>query len=156
MMSKVQKHHTMMTGNGEVLHPVSLFDFSDIDEPPAQPKRKPSRAHSRAIPVNDIDFLDDLFDDEPVPDFTGEERLELHKALLEKSCEQLHEAIEQRDLPLIRDILSWFSDPSWRPYGFRVCAALTDVDPEVFLYQTFLNLQKKGITEEILCLNPSH
>lgn len=98
-----------------------------------------------SMPIQDED-AEDLFesldDAEPAPVFTTDESLDMHRVLLEQSCEQFHEAIQNQDARLLQDIWSWFLDTSWRPFSFRVCAALAEVDTEVFLYQAATQLSK--------------
>lgn len=141
------------------LHPIQLFDFSDIDDeddvqtPSQQTIRTLPKIRTRIVCANDSDTLEDCFDTEPPPVFSFDEKVELHKVLLEQSCNELNEAIQTRDYDVMQDILSWFDDATWRPYSFPVCAALSDVEPDVFLSQIALHLHKNGINKEFTCLN---
>lgn len=99
-----------------------------------------------SMPIQEED-AEDLFENmddaaETAPVFTTDENLDLHRVLLEQSCEQFHEAIQNHDARLMQDIWSWFMDTSWRPFSFRVCAALAEVDTEVFLFQAATQLSK--------------
>lgn len=136
-------------------HPTHLFDFGDVDENQHQPAvaKKVTKIRSRTVSsAGDIEFLDDCFDVEAAPVFTTDEKIDLHLVLLEQSCAELHDAIEHRDYGTINDVLSWMTETAWRPLSFMVCAAIADVDTEVFLSQINMHLQKEGISKEMLCI----
>lgn len=133
---------------------VPLFDLPDIPQehrhgekkwPLLQPDFKLDD-QLLCLPVHAED-AEDLFEiceekTEAGPAFTLDENLELHTALLKRTCEEFHEALDTRDYPLMQDIWSWFLDKSWRPFSFRVCAALAEVDVEIFLFQLSMQLTK--------------
>ena len=75
--------------------------------------------------------LEECFRSGPGPaDFTAEETREMHIALLERSSEELHEAIEADDVESIRDIATWVIDEVWRPYSYLACCAVAGTDPD--------------------------
>ncbi|MGK9452710.1 hypothetical protein [Acidithiobacillus caldus] len=139
---------------GAELSIVPLFDLPDMHpEHQQQVEKKRSILQSDfklddsplCLPVHAED-AEDLFEiceeNTETPAFTLDENLELHVALLRRTCEEFHEALTTRDYPLMQDIWSWFLDTSWRPFSFRVCAAIANVDTDVFRFQLSLHLKK--------------
>ena len=132
------------------LHCIALFEMPDAEAGLVQPVS--NNAHKTTVAklvtdrhpadMDDVTFLDDCFESESAPPFSTDEKLELHRALLERSCEELREAIETENHSLMDDVRSWFQDTSWRPYSFRVCAAIEGVDPEIFLTQMAIQMKK--------------
>lgn len=139
--------------------PITLYAFMGSGEEPISEKKKPSTGAIRKVrtrvvfSAGDTGFLDECFDNEAPPVFTPEENIDLHRVLLEQSCNELHEAFKAKDYVMLRDILSWIRDDSWQRFSFLVCAAIVDIDPQVFRYQISMHMKDYNISKEMLCLN---
>lgn len=146
-----------LKSHAEPIAVVPLFDVAEYAPQPVIKSKSESTAATVPIafipaaawnqPI-DVEDAEDLFDDlahdlgDPALIFTTDEQIELHKVLLQQSCEQFGEALTNRDTRLLQDIWSWLVDTSYRAFSFRVCAAISEVDPEVFLFQMKANLLK--------------
>lgn len=139
--------------------PITLYAFMGGGDEPVSEKKKPSSASLRKVrtrvvsSAGDTGFLDECFDNEAPPVFTLEENIDLHRVLMEQSCNELHEAFEAKDYVVMRDILSWINNDAWERFSFLVCAAIVDIDPEVFRSQIAMHMKDYNISKELLCLN---
>lgn len=143
-------------------HSIPLYAFMGVgdepvkDEPVKKEKREAQVRKVRTRTVSsagDTGFLDECFENEEKPSFTTDENIELHRVLMEQSCNDLHEAFENKDYMAMRDILSWIRDDSWEAFSFLVCAAIVDIDPVMFRDQISMRMNQLNISKELLCLH---